>query len=74
MDFTIKADHSLKIKQKDRQILGSCKRAGKLWNMKVAVIPIVVGALGTVLKGLEKKLEGMEIRERIKTIQTAVVF
>ena len=24
----------------------------KLWNVKVTVIPIVIGALGTVIKGL----------------------
>ena len=26
----------------------------KLWNMRVTVMPIVIGALGTVPKGLEK--------------------
>ena len=30
--------------------------------MKVSVIPIVVGALGTILKGLVKGLEVLEIR------------
>ena len=39
----------------------------KLWNMKV--IPIVVGILETIPKGLEKGLEELEIRERIKTIE-----
>ena len=41
-----------------------------LWNMKVTVIPIIVGALGTVPKNLEKRLDEEEIRERIETIQT----
>ena len=31
--------------------------------MKVVVIPIVVGALGTIPKGLVKKLEDLEIRQ-----------
>ena len=26
----------------------------KLWNMKVVVIPIIIGALGMVPKGLER--------------------
>ena len=39
----------------------------RLWNMWVTAILIVVNALGTVLKGLEKELE---IRGRIETIQT----
>ena len=29
----------------------------KLWNMKVTYVPIVIGALGTVTKGLLKGLE-----------------
>ena len=29
----------------------------KLWNMKKTVIPIVIGALGTIRKGFEKGLE-----------------
>ena len=36
----------------------------------MTVIPIVIRALGTVPKGLERGLELLEIRERIKTIQT----
>ena len=35
--------------------------------MSVTVIPIVVSALGTILKGLEKKLGELEIRGRIET-------
>ena len=42
----------------------------KLWNMKVRVIPIVIGALGTVTKGLVQGLEDLEMRGRVETIQT----
>ena len=38
--------------QKARKILGPRQRTKKLLNMRVTVIQIVVGALGTVLKGL----------------------
>ena len=34
----------------------------KQWNMKVTVIPVVIGALGTVTKQLIKGLEDLEIR------------
>ena len=61
--------------RKDIQILVPCQRAEKeLWNMKVMVILIVVGALEMLLKSLEKRLEELEIRGRIKTIQTTAVF
>ena len=42
----------------------------KKWNMKVSVIPIVIGALGTVTKGLVKGLEDLEIRGWVETIET----
>ena len=38
--------------------------------MKVMVIPIVIGALGTIPKGLVKGLENLEIRGQGLTIQT----
>ena len=46
----------------------------KLWIMRVKVIPIVVGALGTVPINLEKRLEGLEIRGRIETTQTTALL
>ena len=52
-------------------LLGNWK---KLWNMKVTVIPIVIGAFGTVTKGLLKGLDDLEVRERMETIQTTVLF
>ena len=43
----------------------------KLLNRRrVLVISIVLGALETVPKGLEKRLEELEIRERIETKET----
>ena len=40
----------------------------------VTVIPIVTNALGTVPKGLEKKLEDLGIKGRIETIQTTALL
>ena len=41
--------------------------------MRVIVISIVVGVLGTVQKGI-KKMEELEIRGRIETIQTMALL
>ena len=38
--------------------------------MKVTIIPIVIGALGSLSKGLLQGLEDMEIIGRVETIQT----
>ena len=42
--------------------------------MKVTVIPIVTGVLGTVTKGWIQGLEDLEIRELVKTIQTTALL
>ena len=41
--------------------------------MKVTVIPIIIGALGTLLKGLVRGVEELEIRGRTETIQTTAL-
>ena len=38
------------------------------------VIPIINAALETFLEGLERRLEDLEIRRRIETIQTAALL
>ena len=44
-----------------------------LWNMILTVIPIVVGAIGTVSKGLEKELKELKISERIMTVHSVLL-
>ena len=42
----------------------------KLWDMKVTIIPIVIGAFGEVTKELLKGQEDLEVGRREETIQT----
>ena len=46
----------------------------KVWNMKVMVIPVVNGALGTVSKLLVLGLEDLEIRGQVETIQITALL
>ena len=46
----------------------------KIWNMKVTIIPIVIGAVGMVTKGLSKGLEDLEVGGRVETIQTIALL
>ena len=46
----------------------------KLWHMKVMVISIEIGALGTDNEGLVQGLENLEIRGRIENIQTTTLL
>ena len=42
--------------------------------MKVTIIPIVIGAFGTITKGLLKGLEDLDVSERVETIQTTALL
>ena len=77
MDLAVLAYHRVKNKRKrkDKHIPGPCQRSKKKqWNMKVTVIPIVISALETVSKGLEERLEELEIGGRIETIQSTTLL
>ena len=63
VDFAVLADHRIKLKEceKKDKYLDLARELKKLWNMQVTIIPIVIGAFGTVTKGLLKGLEDLEV-------------
>ena len=71
-DFAVPADHRIKLKEceKKDKYHDLARELKKLWNMQVAIILIVIGAFGTVTKGLLKGLEDLEVGGRVETIQT----
>ena len=56
VDFAVPADHRVKLKENEKmnKYLDLARELKRLWNMRVKVILIVVGALGTVPINLEK--------------------
>ena len=42
--------------------------------MKVTIIPVMIGAFGTVTKELLKGLEDLEVGGRVETIQTTALL
>ena len=54
----VQADHRIKLKEceKKDKYLDLARELKKLWNMKVTIITIVIGALVTVTKRLRKGL------------------
>ena len=76
MEVAVLADHRIKLKESEKKdkYLDLARDLKKLWNMKVTIIPIVVGAFGTITKGLLNGLEDLEIRGRVETIQTTALL
>ena len=58
-NLAIPSDHKIKLKEREKKdkYLDFARELKKLWNMKVTIIAIVIGAFGTVTKGLLKGLE-----------------
>ena len=74
--FCCPSGHGVKIKEskKINKYLDLARELKKPWNMKVTLIPVVVGVLRMIPKGLEKGLEELEICRRIKTTQTKALL
>ena len=45
-----------------------------MWNMKVMIVLIMSGALGTITKELLKGLEDLEVGGRVETIKTIALL
>ena len=76
VDFAVPADHWIKQKESEKKdkYLDLARELKKLWNMQVKIIPIVIGAFGTVTKWLLKGLEDLEVGGRVETIQTTALL
>ena len=75
VDFAVPADHRINLKESEKdKNLDLARELKKLWNMKVTIVPIVIGALGTITKGLLKGLEDLEVGGRVETIQSTALL
>ena len=46
----------------------------KQWNVRVTIVIIMIGAFGTVIEGLLKDLEDLQVDKRVGTIQTTTLL
>ena len=78
MDFDVPAEDRIKLKESEKKdkYLDLARELNppqkKLRNIKVTIIPIVIGAFSTVTKGLLKGVEDLEVGGRVETIQTTL--
>ena len=74
--FAVPADHRVKLKESNKKDIyfDQARELKKLWNTKVSMIPIVIGALGPAAKGFIQGLKDLEIRGRVETIQTTALL
>ena len=69
---TVPADQRVEISQQTKtESYQDLKRElQKLWNLKTSIVPIVIGALGTIPRSLEKHLNELNAKVNISQMQT----
>ena len=76
VDFAVPVNYSVKWKEskKREKFVDVERRLKKTIEMKVRVIPPVIGALATVTKELVQGQEDLETGERVETIENTTYF
>ena len=81
VDFAVPTDHRINLEECEKdKYLDLARELKKLRNMKVTIVPIekavehVIGAFGTLTKGLLKGLEDFEVGRRVETIQMTALL
>ena len=74
VNFAVPADHRVNQKESEKKDKYLARELKKLWNMKVTIVPTVIGAFGTITKGLLKGLEDMEVGRWVETIQKTALL
>ena len=76
VDFAVPADHRINQKEcaKKHKYLDLARELKKLWNMKATIVPIVIGAFGTIAKELLKGLDYLEVGGRVEIIQMTALL
>ena len=76
IDFAIPYDSRVDSKEMEKieKYQDLVRELKRLWDMKVVVIPIVLGALGTTPKTLQKRMKDIGIETRIDELQKTVIL
>jgi hypothetical protein len=51
-----------------------CTEIQQMWNMKCSVMPVAIGATGTVTRGLRKYLEDIPGKHSIDSLQKTAIL
>lgn len=76
IDVACPADRKVieKEEEKIEKYRDLAREVAKLWNVKVKIIPVVIGALGTIPKDLEDRIKEIGISIKTAQIQMSVLL
>ena len=77
IDFACPMDHNVEEKEKEKiRVYQELQfELEKLWKTKIKIVPIIIGALGTVTKNLETHLKSIDLEEvKVHQLQKCVLL
>ena len=74
--FTVPANDRAKISENKNRVkyLNLARKLKNLWNMKMAVMTVIIGELGTIPKTMKSGMEDLKIETRRETIQRTTLI
>ena len=69
-----KKSHQRECEKRDKYLNPVRELKKKIQNMKMTIIPFVIGALGTVSKLLVQRLKDLEIKGRVEAVHTTALL
>ena len=76
IDIAVPGDVRVERKQDEKieKYRDLCRELGRLWEVRCSVVPVVVGALGTIPRRLSSYLALLDINLSVETIQKAAIL
>ena len=76
INFAIPYDSKTELKEQEKieKYQDLRRELKKMWNIKVNISPIVMGAMGAIPKKLRKRLEQLGIKTRLVELQKSAIL
>ena len=76
IDFAVPGDSRIEDKEKEKieKYQDLAREVQKLWNVKVKIIPLVIGSLGAIPKQFGKRLKDIGVTADIGQVQKTVLL
>jgi hypothetical protein len=76
IDVSVLSDRNVTHKEEENKLKykNLCIEIQRMWNMKFSMIPVVIGATGTVTRGLRKYLEEIPGKHSIDSLQKTTIL
>ena len=76
MDVTIPADRNVEQKEAEKKLKykSLCTEIQRMWNLKCTIVPVIIGATGTVTRSLRNNLVAVPGKHSIDSVQKTAIL